>query len=426
MELHDHIEPPAPRWRGKAILNDSLVKLLAWSSPLGLASEERASASRTLFLLSLGLMATGAFSLVQAWVRDWTGAACTEGVEELCLIAAFWLNRRGHVERATQIICFSELACGLVLISFFGVGFSDEGLLLFPLILVTAAVLLDWRSYITFASLVVVSVSSTGLILAATGSKGTTSNRVANVINILLITVVAVGLMARNLKRSVLQSREAERKVKALSGRLMNAQEEERVRIARELHDDLSQQIAALSIAMGNLKRHIPEEQAAARAQGDRIHEKLVQAAETVRRISHELHPAILQYSGLAAALQSYSHEFEALTGVQVSLTIDGEFEGVPSAAALCMYRITQEALHNVAKHAKVATAAVELRHSDGVSTLTISDTGAGIEPGRAAAADGLGLVSIEERTRLVGGSVEITSKPNQGTTITVRISDRP
>jgi len=423
MELHDQIEPQAPRWRGKAILNDSLVKLLAWSSPLGFGSEERASASRTLFLLSLGLMATGAFSLVQAWVRDWTGAACTEGVEELCLIAAFWLNRRGEVERATQVICFSELACGLVLISLFGVGFSDEGLLLFPLILVTAAVLLDWRPYINFASLVVVSVALTGFILAASGNKGTSYNRVANVINILLITVVAVGLMARNLKRSVFQSREAERKIKALSGRLMNAQEEERGRIARELHDDLSQQIAAVSIAMGNLKRHIPEEQADARAQGDRIHQKLVQVAETVRRISHELHPAILQYSGLPAALQSYCREFEELTGVQVSLTIGGEFQGVPSGAALCIYRIAQEALQNVAKHAKVGAAAVELHHSNGVSSLTVSDTGVGIEPGRVEAADGLGLVSIEERTRLVGGTVEITSKPNQGTTITVRIS---
>lgn len=424
MKLLDQVGLPSPRWRRAAILNDSLEKLRVWTSPPSFAGEERARASRTLFLLSLGLMATGAFSLAQAWVHHWMGTTWTEGVEELCLIAAFWFNRRGEVERATQVICFSELACGLVLISLFGVGFSDEGLLLFPLILVTAAVLLDWRPYITFASLVVVSVASTGFILAAAGSRGTSYNRVTNVINILLITVVAVGLLARNLKKSVFQSQEAERRIKALSGRLMNAQEEERARIARELHDDLSQQIAALSIAMGNLKQHIPQEQADVRAQGDRIHQKLVQVSETVRRISHELHPAILQYSGLAAALQSYCHEFEALTGVQVSLTVEGEFKGVPSGAALCIYRITQEALRNVAKHAKVATAAVQLRHSDGVSSLTVSDTGVGIEPGRAEDTDGLGLVSIQERTRLVGGSVEITSKPNQGTTITVRISD--
>jgi two-component system sensor histidine kinase UhpB len=404
------------------IFHDSLAKLWAWMLPPRGAGEERVSAGRTVFFLSIGLMATAAFSAVQAWVRGWTGAAWTGGAEELCLIAALWLNRRGEIERATKIICFSELACGLVLICIFGAGFSDEALILFPLILVTAAVLLNWRSYAVFAGLVVVSVASAGFILSATGNKGTNYHRVGNVINILLITVVAVGLLARNLKRSVHQSREAERRIKALSGRLMNAQEEERARIARELHDDLSQQIAALSIAMGNLKRHIPEEQADARAQGDRMHQKLIQAAETVRRISHELHPAILQYSGLAAALQSYCQELGALTGMQVSFTIDGEFEGVPAGAALCIYRITQEALQNVAKHARVAAAAVEIRHSDGLLSLTVSDTGVGMEPGRAEAADGLGLASIEERARLVGGSVEITSKRNQGTTITVRI----
>jgi two-component system sensor histidine kinase UhpB len=312
----------------------------------------------------------------------------------------------------------------LVLISFFGVGFSDEGLLLFPLILVTAAVLLDWRSYVAFAGLVVVSVACAGFLLAATGIKGTSYNRVANVINILLVTVVAVGLLARSLKKSVLQAREGERKIKALSGRLMKAQEEERARIARELHDDLSQQIAALSLATGNLKRHIPEEQADARAQSDSIHQKLVQVAETVRHISHELHPAMLQYSGLAAAVQSYCHDFEALTGVQVSLTVEGEFETVASGSALCIYRITQEALQNVAKHAEVTTAAVELCHSGGACRLTVSDTGVGIKAGRAEAADGLGLISIEERTRLAGGSVEVTSEPGHGTTIAVRIPD--
>jgi hypothetical protein len=127
-----------------------------------------------------------------------------------------------------------------------------------------------------------------------------------------------------------------------LGARLIGAQEEERKRLARELHDDLNQQIAAMSIAMGNLKRHIPEERADARAQSDRIHQKLVNLAESVRHMSHELHPAILQYSGLAPALQSYCKEFGALTGVQVSLTSNGEFDGVPSGTALCIYRIAQ------------------------------------------------------------------------------------
>lgn len=212
-----------------------------------------------------------------------------------------------------------------------------------------------------------------------------------------------------------------EQEIQALSARLIGAQEEERKRLARELHDDLNQQIAALSIGMGNLKKHIPEAQAEARGQSDRIHQKLVQLAETVRSLSHDLHPAVLQYSGLAAALRAYCDE---LTDVRVSLHIHGSFDGVPSSAALCIYRITQEALKNVAKHAKVGTATVELGRAEGRLHLTVSDTGVGIQPAGSEPAPGLGLVSIKERTRLAGGRVRIESQPNHGTTITVSIPD--
>ena len=113
------------------------------------------------------------------------------------------------------------------------------------------------------------------------------------------------------------------------------------------------------------------------------------------------------------------------MTGVQAKLTINGEFDGVQSGAALCIYRITQEALRNVAKHAMVAAAAVELRHSDGLLSLTVSDKGVGMDLASVEATAGLGLVSIRERTRLAGGSVEITSTPNQGTAITVHIPEQ-
>jgi PAS domain S-box-containing protein len=199
-----------------------------------------------------------------------------------------------------------------------------------------------------------------------------------------------------------------EKEIQALSARLINAQEEERTRLARELHDDLSQQIAALSIATSNLKTDIPEEQAGARAQSDRLQQKLADLAESIRRLSHELHPAVLKHAGLAAALRAYCSEFSSLTGIRVALEAEGSFDGLPSAASLCIYRIVQEGLQNVAKHARV--------------TLTIVDRGAGMAPDRTGAAVGLGLVSIKERTRLVNGTVNIQSTPNQGTTITVSI----
>jgi len=213
-----------------------------------------------------------------------------------------------------------------------------------------------------------------------------------------------------------------EKEILSLSARLISAQEEERTRIARQLHDDLSQQIAAMSIGMGILKGQIPLQQVDARAQSDRIQQKMANVAESIRQLSHELHPAVLEHSGLATALQTYCSEFGLLTGVRVSLQAQGSFEGVPLPVALCIYRITQEALQNVAKHANVEKAEVELSRLDGILRLSVSDRGAGIEPRPATPRVGLGLVSIRERTRLVNGAFEIQSKPNQGTIVSVRI----
>jgi signal transduction histidine kinase len=223
--------------------------------------------------------------------------------------------------------------------------------------------------------------------------------------------------------RDITERVRTEQEIKALSARLIGAQEQERARIARELHDDFSQQIAALSIGMSNLKRQIPSDLTEAREQSERIQQKLVQVSESIRRLSHELHPAILEYSGLAAALRGYCSEFALLTRIHVSCQTHGSFEGVPSAVAVCVYRITQEALQNVAKHARVDEASVELTRGEGSLTLTVSDRGAGMEINRSGNPAGLGLVSIKERARLVNGSFEIQSRLNQGTTLAVKIA---
>ena len=213
-----------------------------------------------------------------------------------------------------------------------------------------------------------------------------------------------------------------EEEIQSLSARLLTAQEEERGRLARELHDDVSQQIAALSIATGNLKRQIPQQEAEARNQSDRIQGKLVQLAEAVRRMSHELHPAVLQHSGLVSAMKAYCDEFGGLTGIRVALSTEGSFDRVPAVVALGLYRITQEALQNVVKHSGTGEAQVALRYSEGLLCLTIADGGVGMELDRANAPPGLGLVSIRERTRLLQGTVDIWSAPNQGTRVSVRI----
>jgi len=227
--------------------------------------------------------------------------------------------------------------------------------------------------------------------------------------------------LEKELKEGI--AREAE--IRTLSARLLVAEEEGRKRVARELHDDLSQQIAALSIGIGSLKRKLPVDQEEARERSDRIHQKLVQLAESVRRLSHELHPAVLQYSGLAAALREHVSSFAGATKIDARLDTEGQFEDVPPEVSLCLYRITQEALRNIEKHAKATAAVVRLRTAGGELLLEIEDNGVGVEAEAAGTGAGLGLLSMEERARLAGGTFRLRSAKDEGTTLSVRIPTR-
>jgi PAS domain S-box-containing protein len=227
------------------------------------------------------------------------------------------------------------------------------------------------------------------------------------------------------LSQGLAEKTEREAEIRALSARLIKAQEEERSRLSRELHDDLSQQIAAVSIGMGNLKRNLPENQTESRKQSDSLQQKLVDLSEAVRRISHELHPAVLQHSGLAAALRAYCDEFEALMQIRVQLKTEGSFQDLPSTVALTIYRIVQEALRNVARHAQVDAAEIGLVDSGEELRLTVADRGVGIPADKLSRPGGLGLVSIRERTRLVNGTMQVQTSPNQGTTLTIMLPKR-
>jgi PAS domain S-box-containing protein len=213
----------------------------------------------------------------------------------------------------------------------------------------------------------------------------------------------------------------SEREVQALTARLIRAQEEERAHLARELHDDLSQQLAAVSIAISNLKKKIPAGADEALAQSSRIQQKLVHMAECIRRLSHQLHPSVLQHSGLTAALRNYCEEYAALTSHKISFRCDGFRASVPPAVSLCVYRAMQEALQNAVKHSGVNEAEVTLEYGGWGVRLTVSDHGVGIDPD-APPGDGLGMVSIKERTRLVNGAVEVRSPCGKGTTLTLTI----
>jgi len=216
--------------------------------------------------------------------------------------------------------------------------------------------------------------------------------------------------------------REAETARHELARRLTNAQEKERTRIARELHDDIGQSLAILRIQMLRAgqpvsgmvgKRHptIPE-----------LCDNLKMLAEKVSRLSHQLHSSELEYLGLAVAVQSHCREFSRQYKIPVECSCTDIPEDLDGLLALSLLRIVQEALHNAAKHSKAKSIQVAMQGTPSELSLLISDDGIGFDPEEAKLAAGLGLISMRERIHLAGGEFQITSKPGEGTCIAARV----
>ena len=233
----------------------------------------------------------------------------------------------------------------------------------------------------------------------------------------LLADVFANALERQRAERVALESAE---QIRDLAGRLMTSQEEERRRIARELHDGVNQDLAALSIALSALEAGLPPETAPDRRQAvARLQGRTVEMTETIRHLTHELHPGILQYAGLAAALRSHCQQFERDRGLTVKLRTDDDLGAVSADVALCLYRVTQEALQNVAKHAEASQVRVVLARDGTDLVLTIGDDGRGFDLAERRGR-GLGLISLDERVRLVRGRLSIDAQTRRGTEIQV------
>jgi PAS domain S-box-containing protein len=228
------------------------------------------------------------------------------------------------------------------------------------------------------------------------------------------------------LRASEQALQESHARIEDLAGRLLAAQEEERRHIARELHDDLNQEIAALGIGIGRLKHRLPEAEEAVHEEVTILQRKTAGLSRRVRRLSHELHSSILQHAGLAAALKGFCQELAEEDGVDVTLNLDGGFESLSADTALCLYRVAQESLQNVVKHSGADSALVALTAGGGGLELLIADEGVGFDLEQARLRSGLGLVSMEERIKLVHGSLNVTTRPGQGTRLKVWVPFRP
>jgi PAS domain S-box-containing protein len=203
-----------------------------------------------------------------------------------------------------------------------------------------------------------------------------------------------------------------------LGGRLINAQEEERSRIARELHDNLSQDMALLSIEIEQLTQLPPNSEAAVNAGLHKVLHRVQGVSSEMHRMSYELHPSKLDRLGLAAATLSLCKELSSQQSLHVNCDFTNVPDSLPHDIALCIYRVVQESLQNIVKHSGAYDAVVELHGFPGEIRLRITDKGVGFNPELTKRKQGLGLLSMQERLRLVGGTMSIESQPLRGTQI--------
>jgi len=207
-----------------------------------------------------------------------------------------------------------------------------------------------------------------------------------------------------------------------MTGRLIHAQEEERSRIARELHDDISQRMAYLQIGLEQFGQAIPALTSNDRNELHNLSELASEVSSDLHSISHQLHPARLDLQGLVAAMGSFCREITNQHELQVEFLHHDVPAQIPTDVALCLFRIVQEALRNVVKHAKTTEAKVELSCHGDVIDLCVSDSGTGFNPDCTLRNTGLGFVSMSERLRLIGGHLAVESEPSHGTRIRVRV----
>lgn len=253
---------------------------------------------------------------------------------------------------------------------------------------------------------------------------------VATVSVVVVQTLLIAGLLVNRQKR-----RRAEDALRVTSDRnrelaagLLTAQEEERTRIARELHDDVGQRLASLSIALSSVKRKIGPRPDGADDELSGVQQETMSLSKDLRDLSHELHPGALEHVGLLEALRTRCEELSLESSFTARVDVADGWSEVPYDIAVCLYRVAQEALRNVTKHAGATTVRISLAHQNGHVVMRVTDDGRGFDDHGTAGHRGLGLVSMGERVRMLGGMFEVKAAQNTGTVVvaTLPIGEKP
>jgi signal transduction histidine kinase len=355
----------------------------------------------------------------------WMTRLSSNMISNLTIVPAIMIfveNGVSWIRKATLVSYFEAglLAFGTVFVSFlvFGRQGAANGILV---LIYTLLPLLVWASFRfglggLSASMLVLSLISMWNAIQGRGPlMGTSVTRTVLFLHILL-AIFAVPMML--LATAIEDRRRTEESLRNTRSKLIDAQDQERQRIGRELHDDIVQQVTLLGLEVDQLRT---ESDPSMKPGLDRLYDQVSNVSEAARDLSHGLHPFALQYLGLTPGLRTLCRHIDA----QSFTTITFVEENVPPALAadvsLCLYRVVQEALQNIVKHSHAHTATIELKVSSGRALLRIVDDGVGLSSEQLRS-EGMGLTSMRERVMALDGTFKITSVPLKGTTIEVSV----
>ncbi len=398
--------------------------------------------------LGLGVLALPLFSASAAYllgihtslsglvIGDWLNVVLAHALGYV-LYVPVWVSlvyrhgglRRNREQWSSLAVALASLVALWFVWREFGVDTMIKPILLLAPVPIVVWVTLRMRMAGTCVTMLVIAVVAAHLSLEGKGPF--VEDDIAVTTLSLQLWVLALSMASLLLATLIEQRRASQqalldthREVRELAGRLIAAQEQERARIARDLHDDINQQLAAASIQLSAIRRHVDEQ---TRGEISQLQNQLISLSDDIRHISHDLHPSMLRQTGLVAALDGLSDVQRHPCSPRIDLKISPKADNLPDTVALCLYRAAQEALGNAIKHAGSRRIEITLQVGEVFAELVVADDGKGFVPTVAGefGMAGLGLISIDERAKLLGGSFDIRTSLGKGTRICIRIPVR-
>jgi signal transduction histidine kinase len=352
--------------------------------------------------------------------RFWTNALAELTIVPVLVLGVSngsrWIRNAGFIRYCEAGL----LGLSAVLATFLVFGFEPASPSTTPVLLFVPLALLLWataRFGSGGLSLCLLVISATAIWYVVHGRAPFPSASLRQNVLTLQILLCTVVLPLMFLSAFMTEAGQTQGSLRRLACDLIAAQEQERARIGRELHDDINQQIAMLAVELEKLESDPSDVQRGLQ----KLRNKMAELSNDVQALSHELHSSKLEYLGVVAGIKSWCREFGERQGMEIEFKSD-VVSVLPLELGVCLFRVLQEALHNAVKHSGAKRVEVELAEHSNEVHLTVSESGKGFDIEVARQGRGLGLTSMQERVRLMSGTISIDSKPMDGTTIHVRV----